>query len=957
MDPSLWQKIQNAFEATLELNQTELELFLADLEKQDPAVASEVRSLLAVDVGRVDQVVPAAMAGAAAELDSPSRIDADSLGDVPLPVDRLGPFRLRRLLGMGGMGAVYLGEREDADFEQRVALKVVRQTFLTAPAKARFLNERRILAGLQHERIARLVDGGLADDGVTPWFAMEFVDGEPFLNALSEASLERRLNVFLDICDAVQYAHRRLVVHRDLKPSNILIGPDGRPKLLDFGIAKVLNPGSGATEAKFETQTGERPMTPSYAAPEQLVGEPVTIATDIYALGMLLYELLVGRHPFVEKRSSAADLEQAILHNPPTRPSRVIGAAEEETRPYEAKALSGDLDNICLTALRKEPERRYATVGDLAADIRRFLEDQPVSATPDSWAYRARKLVRRHRVPVVAVTLSVLMLILMSTIYGIRLADERDRALAEAEKSSRLAGFLTELFTSVDPNQAQGEEITARQLLEQGVRRIDHELEQQPQARADLLHVMGDVYLRLGLYDRALELLQSAAEANEDLGADGGDALARTWFRMGEAHLYEERFDEADEFLSRALAFQRQAGEQALPQLADTLDMLGRLNRLRRQPDDAEPQHEEALEIRRRIFGPDSLEVSESLQSLGTLRQTQASPDEAVVLIRQALDIRLDHLGPDHAETLELRQNLASVLQRLGDPEGSLAMYHEALPSVRKIYGEDHQNVGWTLNGIAYALQQVGRLDEAVEYDRQAVEIFRRRGGGPAGVTAMVQLSRHLTQVDKLEEAEAAAREALVWLQDTPDKPDPKRSNVLVDLGTILTRQERYEDAEEALKETLRLDIHFHGEDHAYVAQDRYKLGDLARVMGRPNVALEWLDLALKRQRRFKPGAVAFGLSLSCRGLALLDLDRASEAEAAFRESVDVFGVYTPDTHPDAAEAKLGLGLSLGAQGRMEEGRELAEDAVEKLRETLGVEHPRVLRASESLRQLTDGGA
>ena len=285
-------------------------------------------------------------------------------------------------------------------------------------------------------------------------------------------------------------------------------------------------------------------------------------------------------------------------------------------------------------------------------------------------------------------------------------------------------------------------------------------------------------------------------------------------------------------------------------------------------------------------------------------------------LIRQALAIRELHLGASHAETLDLQQNLAVFLQRTGDLDEAYQTLEDLLPTLKEVYGEEHQAVGWTFNSMAYSLQQLGRLDEAIEHDRQSVEIFRRRGGGPVGVSPLVQLARHLSAAGRLEEAETAARQALDWLGDTPENPDPKRSNVLVDLGTILTKQGRFDEAKDALRETLRLDIDTYGDDHPYVAQDRYKLGDLARAAGRPLDALPWLDQAIERQRRLRPGANALGLSLTSRGHSLLDLGRIEEAEASFREALDVFAVQTPDDHPDVMAARQGLEAALAAGGQ-----------------------------------------
>ncbi|MEM9599297.1 MAG: serine/threonine-protein kinase, partial [Acidobacteriota bacterium] len=587
--------------------------------------------------------------------------------------------------------------------------------------------------------------------------------------------LHRRLRGFLDICEAVQYAHSNLVVHRDLKPSNILVDQDGRAKLLDFGIATVLP----LDAAEPDRGGALEAMTPAYAAPEQLRGSAVTTATDIYTLGVLLYELLTGRHPFEAERR-AGNLQEAILHTAPTPPSRA--ATRGSTHHPAPPGLPEDLDHLCLKALRKDPQDRYGTAAELADDIHRFLEHRPVLAAPQVPSYRLRKWLRRHRSQALIAAVGSSAILALTVVYGLRLAQERDLARAESRKASHVATFLTELFTASDPSDVDSAGLTARKLLDRGAQRIERELADEPGLRADLLQVLGDVHKRLGLYDRALELLEAAAADHRNLGAPRAEDHALTLMRIGEVHLYGDRFEAAEEALSAALGEQRRLLETPSAAAADTLDLLGRLERLRRRHSEAEVLLLEALDIRRELFGGDSLPVSESLQSLALLRHSEGRPEDAIELVREALDIRRRHLGEEHPETVELLQNLGSSLQRVGETEAALGILEHALAGTRAAYGDDHQNVGWILSSIAYSLQQLGRLDEAVDHDRRAVAILRDRGGGAAGVGVLVQLSRHLTQLGQLEEAEAAAREALEWLGDSPEEPDPKRSNVLVDL-------------------------------------------------------------------------------------------------------------------------------------------------------------------------------
>lgn len=933
-----WQQIDDAFQAAVELSGATLEVHLVEIGASDADLAAEVRSLLAVDTGIVGNMVARAA-------DDLVRDALEGDEDTWVKSLRFGPYRAVRRLGHGGMGTVYLGERTDDDFQQQVALKVVRQSRVSESTRLRFRDERRILAGLRHQGIARLIDGGVADDGFTLWLAMEYVDGQTLLEALAKAPLRQRLQGFLDICDAVQYAHANLVVHQDLKPSNILVDAEGRAKLLDFGIATVLSANTESSE-DGDAKDGTRALTPAYAAPEQLDGSPITTATDLYTLGVLLYELLTGRHPFEAQRRTG-QLDTAILNTLPTPPSR---AHQEDPEGYRGlEDLPRDLDFLCLKALSKTPRDRYGTAAELAEDIRRLLGDRPVLAAAQTPGYLLGKWIRRHRSQALISAVAASAILILTLVYGLRLAEERDLAQAESRKATEVANFLTELFSASDPSDVDSTGLTARELLDRGAQRIDGDLADEPVLRADLLHVLGDVHKRLGLYDRSLELLERAVEINRGLGDDRAEERALALQRVGEVHLFEERFDAADEALRQALDAQRNLSAAPSAEVAETLDLLGRMERLRRRHGDAEPLHQEALDIRRQLFGDDSLPVSESLQSLASLRHSQRRPDDAIELIRQALEIRRRHLGAQHPETVELQQNLGSSLQRVGQPEASLTILEEALEGARTHYGEAHQNVGWTLSSMAYSLQQLGRLDEAVDHDRQAVGIFRARGGSPAGVSALVQLSRHLTQLGQLADAEAAAREALVWLGDSPEEPDPKRSNVLVDLGTILTLDGRYDAADDVLRETLRLDIATFGDDHPYVAQDRYKLGELARQAGRPNDALEWLDLAIERQQRLRPGANALGLSLTSRGETLILLHRAEDAQAACQEALDVFAVETPEDHPDVASARFCLGTALVVGGQVTEGRKEMEAAVEKLRSKLGQGSSRVEDAEARL--------
>jgi len=410
------------------------------------------------------------------------------------------------------MGTVYLAER-DHPYHQRVALKLVRgAAAMDDHLVSRLVEERSILASLEHPHIAHLVDGGVTDEGL-PWFAMEYVEGEPIDRYCEKHHLhvQARLQLFLTVCDAVQFAHRNLVVHRDLKPSNILVTSSGEVKLLDFGIAKFLA-GGGSNVPR--TETGLRVLTPEYASPEQIRGGPITVGSDVYSLGVLLYELLTGRRPYQLSGRNSLEIDRALLQ-PPIRPSTAV------TDLRLARELRGDLDSILLTALRKEPERRYPSAERFATDIQRFLSGLPVSARPDNWAYRTGKFMRRHRLGMVAGSAVCLSLIggLIGTTSQARVAERA------AAKEREVKNFLVGLFQVSDPTQSRGREISARELLDRGARGAESTLAASPDLQSELLHVLGIIHRELGLLGRADTLLERAVRLSRSAHANA----ARSW--------------------------------------------------------------------------------------------------------------------------------------------------------------------------------------------------------------------------------------------------------------------------------------------------------------------------------------------------------------------------------------------------------------------------------------------
>ncbi|HKQ20148.1 MAG TPA: serine/threonine-protein kinase, partial [Candidatus Eisenbacteria bacterium] len=503
LDPETWSRLNDALDELIDLPPEKAAEALDRLYGNDPALREQIAAVLAADQaveGYLSRTARQGMMDAAAE-----GMDFE----LPLLTGRmLGPWRVLHQIGRGGMGSVYVGERADGAFEQRVAIKFLGRGIASPESLARFRQERQILARLEHPNIARLVDGGVTDDGLW-WFAMEYVDGQP-ITAWCEAnrpSTRATLELFQQVCRAVQYAHRNLVIHRDLKPSNILVSAAGEVKLLDFGIAKILGPepegGANVADARGRapnvTDVGTVTMvamTPTYAAPEQIRGEPPTTTTDVYALGVVLYEMLTRTRPYRLKTGALDEIRRAVLDEEPEAPSA------------RAAGIGHELDNIVLTAMRKEPERRYSSVEALSEDVQRHFDGRPVRASGRTFGYLASKFVRRNRVALGAATL--ILLALFGGLYAT--TRERDRAKSEAAKATELKEFALNLFRVSAPEVGRGANVTARELLDRGAERVDRELKGHPVVQAEMWDLLGSVYKTLDLFPQAVAMFRKSVE-------------------------------------------------------------------------------------------------------------------------------------------------------------------------------------------------------------------------------------------------------------------------------------------------------------------------------------------------------------------------------------------------------------------------------------------------------------
>jgi serine/threonine protein kinase/Tfp pilus assembly protein PilF len=712
------------------------------------------------------------------------------------------------------MGEVFLAERADAQFEQQVAIKVVHGGALSVGLHSRLKLERQILAQLDHPNIAHLLDGGALPDG-SAYIVMEHVDGIA-IDAYCDSNaldINSRLKLFQTVCAAVHYAHQNLIVHRDLKPSNILVTASGVPKLLDFGIAKLLDEGQAARHNLAKTQADIRIMTPDHASPEQVRGEVITTSSDVYVLGVLLYKLLCGSSPMLITSMRLTELERAICEKEPPPPSHSVGKDESaESRAIAEsrrctpqrlrRALSGDLDNIVMMAMRKDPVRRYASAQQMASDIQRHLDGRPVIAHRDTLSYRSAKFVTRHWLPVSAgISAALLVVAFAATTYlqSARIAAERDRAaqqreLAEHERirAEEVSSFLVNLFKLSDPSENRGNQITARELLDSGATRLRGGLQGQPSTRAALLSTVGTVYDSLGQYQDAVPLLNEALQ----LQAPHDGTRVETLLELGRAQIGAGNLAAAEAPLQQALHLaQGDAGPQSVA-TGHALWTLGMLRFQQGQVAQAKELYIRSLAILTSSEAPQT-DVSLVLSDLATAYMSDQQWALAKQTYQQALEIDRRVLGDDHPRVAYRLQNLAIVAQKRGELQEAEALYREALQRDEAAYGDRHPETAITKGNYGLLLQREGRLAEAEPLLRDAVSIRLALYGPEHYKVGYARVSLAILLHDKgdLAGAESEFRQALA-IYDRSLPPDHQyRAALLMHFARLLVDRGKYTEA------------------------------------------------------------------------------------------------------------------------------------------------------------------
>jgi len=916
-DPERWRRLESLFFAALELEPGARSVFLNQSCGADPEMRLEVENLLG------------AAAKPLTDLRRPVEDAAREVVQDGATARRIGVYELVRLLGEGGMGLVYLARRADDQYRREVAIKLMHAGLGHNPDMLRrFRAERQILANLDHPNIARLLDGGITLEG-SPYLVMEYIDGIAIDDYCrrTQLSIAERLRLFRIVCEAVEYAHRNLVVHRDIKPGNILVTSAGVPKLLDFGIAKLLNP-EASDLTRMVTRTTGRLMTPEYASPEQVRGEPVSTATDVYALGVLIYELLVGRGPFKMDSASPLEVARAICEQEPVRPS-TAARHNPAVAALEARSLRGELDKIVIKAMRKEPVRRYASVSAFSDDLRRYLEGYPVAAAGGAWRYRAGKFIKRHKAGVGFAAAGVVAVLA----FGIAMGILAHRAALERETAEREAQFLSSIYAAATPEEARGRPVDTVALLDRGVKRVNMELADNPEVQATMLTNLGEAYINVGAYDHADAVLQKAYDLRRRIFGENNADAAATLDDLGTAIRLEGRFAEAEPKFRRALAVRQRLLGPRKAATAASMANLGECLYLEDKNTEAEQLLRKSLEIQ----GDEVTPVAAATRNyLALTVQARGEYQEAAQLLREAVDINRRVGGADSPDFANSLHNLAGAEMRAGDILGAEATEREDLALRRKILGNDHPDLGYSLNNLGWILLQTGELKEAESLLGEQLALIRRHfpPDNPRMVAPLDNWARVLQAKGDYGQAGDYYRQALSLVEPKPGAANWAAAQILANIGILELDRGDYAAAEQDSRQALDMRRKLGGDQNPDVATSLIDVGVTRVFQNDPAGAEPLMRQALDvRRHTLQAGDPAIIDAEVRLGDVLVREEKPSDAEPILRQAVD------QAEHPpfpllvwQVAEAESALGECLAALGRRSEAEPLLRGSMSGVR-------------------------
>ncbi len=792
------KSVQQIVAECLSLPEAEHQAYLERECADDPKLRAAVDERLQVDTSGLGVLDSPVLDRDALEKEDPDELPPLLLGD------RIGGYQLEEEIGRGGGGVVFRARQVDGELDRKVAVKILRPGTESEEFLRRFRAERQTLVNLIHPNIARLLEAG-TEDG-RPYLVLELIEGEQIDHYCRKRNLSIPdiLQLFQEVCGAVHLAHQNLIVHRDLKPSNILVTKDAKPKLLDFGIAKILK------DAPATTLTVEaRLMTPLYASPEQIRGKQITTASDIFSLGILLYELLTGRHPFRTDEAASEKIARAICEEAPDLPSTSAQTTSSESDSGTAttrrlrRRLAGDLDTIILKALHKEPHRRYSSVQAFSEDIDRHLAGEPVTARPDSVVYKASRFARRHWKGLAAVAA----LFLVTLAFGIVTAVQQRETERERDRAERVADLLVDTFSIAEPGESQGEKVLAGDLLRSGLEQVQRDSAIDPLLRARFLGTIADAFVGLGLYSEARPLREELLRTTEELHGSESVDVAEAIHNLADVLARQSKYPEARKGFERALSILGTNGLDDGTRRADSLAGLGTVLYYQGEYQQAENEIGTAIEILRGESSADPELLAQAAGDLAGTLLVQAKYEEAEPLFRESLALKREHLGETHPSTAVAISNLCWFYARQEKRAEAEPYCREALKVRRKILPEGHPKIAVSLNNLGSTLEALGEVEEAGECYREALEIWIAAYGRQhqdVG-TALNNLGLFLSRRDELAEAEKLLRESLQVRRAVLGSDHPEVGHSMNNLSELLYKQGRFEEAEELQRETLEL--------------------------------------------------------------------------------------------------------------------------------------------------------
>ena len=838
MDSSRWDRIQALFHEGADLPAAEQRAFLKSACGGDDGLVADVLALLQED-SRSASPLDRSLAQVARDVFDESVPSA-------LPFPELGVYRVRKVLGEGGMGVVYLAER--SDLGSLVAIKLLRDAWLSPARRERFAAEQRTLAQLNHPSIARIYDADTLPDG-TPFFVMEYVEGLPLTDycAQHRCSIERRLQLFRQVCEAAQDAHSHAVIHRDLKPSNILVKGDGTIRLLDFGIAKQVE---SLDLPAQQTMTGLRLMTPAYASPEQIRGQRLGIQTDVYSLGVILYELLAGQLPFDLSNLAPTEAETILVEHDPARPStvakRVANQSHSPAPPLSANSWA-DLDVLCLTAMHKDPERRYRSVEALARDIDHYLRGEPLDARADTLGYRLGKFVLRNRREVTAAALALAVVVGLVIFFTVRLAKARDGALAEAARVQRIQRFTMNLFQGGDEAVGPSDDLKVITLVDRGVQEANA-LSADPKAQAELYQTLGGVYQNLG------------------------------------------KFDSADKLLSLSLERRRSLFGPDSPEVAESLVALAQLRAAQAQFDEAERLARQGLDMSKRHLPPSHPAIGTATFTLGKMLEDRGDYEHAIQVLDEAVRLQAAS-GASTADLSATLTELANSQFYAGHYDISESLNQRVLAMDRQLYGERHPHIADDLINLGAIQYEAGHFADAERYDRQALDIMQSFYGKdhPETADALATLGRTLVSEGNLDEAAGILKEALGIQEGVYGKVHPRVAIALGDLGRIAVQQKKFDEAEADFRRMADIYRQVYAGKHYYIGIALSNLAGVHAERKQYGEAERLFREALQiYSQTLAPDHQLVGIARIRLGRALLRNGRQADAEAESRAGYEI---------------------------------------------------------------------